>query len=262
VVATSQETVEDRSVDISIPWDAFIRSGAERTASAEQRESWVAGATAHIAGFRKVEWPNIVHALRASHKIVIPDGLEPHWTEAGRAVFWQEQTVRRGVTRSDKSGTWRELEEVTLGWKPTNPLPANNAGQIAHYLGKGMRLRPPENGVDVEILNDVSAPPSESQPVQDPVVYICGRHLERGRMAFATWKAYVQHTVRYGEVPDQEPPPDVLQRRATSAFYCDVHDVTFKTERHAGMHIKVVHQRQKQFREVTLAMLRTGEANE
>lgn len=258
-MVTQEATVEDRSVDVALPWDAFIQRGAERKGTPEQRERWVAGQVEHIAAFRRIEWPNIVHDLQKQFSLVIPEGLEPHWTEAGRAVFWQEQIFRVGVTRNEgKKDEYRELEEVTHGWKPTTPLPANNSSQIAHYLGKGMRLRPPENGADVEVLLGVPASPSEPQPVQESPQYLCGRHLEKGRMAFATWKAYRQHTVRYGEVPDQTPPPNVLERRMQFPFYCDIHDVPFKKDRHAAMHIRVVHVNQRQFPEVTLDMLRTG----
>lgn len=223
-------------IDRSVPWDSKLR---ESVAPAQ-----LASVSLHLDSFRRFEWKQIVRELRG-HGWHVPDGLEPCWVGPGRAVLWQRQLVRvRGV-------------EEDRGFAPTSGLPVGNARQLAYWLEKGLLLRPPlPEGVE-ESPTGVEAAPSPEAPEVPTVEYLCGRH-EQGELRFKTWKAYMRHTVRHGEVPEGEPPAEVMERRAASLFYCDVHDTPILNEKAAKFHIQLVHQRQKSFPSVTLEMLRTG----
>jgi len=120
----------------TLKWDSFLTEGDRK----------------HLDGFREIEWPNIRRVLyQAPYENIAPKGVEPHWVLPGKAVYWQEQIVREHVELKDDEGIpYRDVLEVSAGWQPTGPLPANNASVIAHYLRKGFRLRPPGRE-DVEV---------------------------------------------------------------------------------------------------------------
>ena len=125
--------------DVKLTWDAFLDDEDD-------------GVYSQVAGFRETEWHNIRRQLRNDYNWDVPDGLEPHWIAPGRAVFWQLQTVRERVMRVDDNGRNRPvIEDVERGWAPTTAgLPAGSASQIAHWFDKGLRMRPPVDGVDAE----------------------------------------------------------------------------------------------------------------
>ena len=149
--------VADKS--LVLPWDHFLRQ--------ETGKQGYDNLCLHIEVFRRTEWPNVLRDLaRQPHGGLgqaptyweLPDGLEPHWVSPGKAIYWQEQSVRdRKIVNTDGQSsvevTWRNE-----GWIPAGPFPANNAGQIAHYLSKGLRLRPPVNGVSVEARTEAAIP--------------------------------------------------------------------------------------------------------
>lgn len=74
------------------------------------------------------------------------------------------------------------LEEVDHGYQPTsNGMPANNPSQLAAYFEKGFRLRPPENGVDIDVFRN--AIPDEIlqadlEQETAPIKYICTNHVD------------------------------------------------------------------------------------
>ena len=202
-----------------LPWDAFVDSEVDKqTSSSGSLEQRRQSLRLHIDDYREREWPATVRYLARDHDIHIEEGLEPHWVAPGRAVLWQEQIVRRGVTKADEDGRqYRELEEVNGGWQPTSGFPLGNAGQVAYYLRKGLRLRPPLGDVDVEALSLPTSPPPVDQG-EPLVVYQCARHTE----IFSTtiWKAYLTHCQLRGEVPDQVPPEEERQRVLSMPYYC------------------------------------------
>jgi hypothetical protein len=189
----------------------------------------------HVEGFRRIEWPNIRRELsKAPFNVTLPDGLEPCWVSPGKAIFWQEQMMRRPVTKTDSEGReFREMEDFSDGWAQTNPFPANSASLLAYHFRKGLRLRPPGQ----EIVEAETATPSEG-PAQATPDYRCYRHGYSKR-GFKSWKAYVQHYLRYKEVPEYDAPPEVLERQRTFPFYCLLHNKGFATLKGAKHHMTV-----------------------
>lgn len=215
-----------------VAWDAFLR---EQVGGPSQE-----ALERVVAGFRRSEWPNILRDLKTTYRWDWEDGLEPHWVAPGRAVYWQEQIARQVVTRTNEDGsTYREWEEVSRGWTPTSGMPANNAWHIDHYLQKGLRLRPPESGVDVKVLED--AVPSEAlqQPeLEKPPEYLysCDRH---GRVQrFRSWKQYLRHCAYRREIPIETPPQGILNRMKRYVYFCQQHGIGFKSRRMALMHVR------------------------
>lgn len=220
-----------------MPWDHFLNQlpGKENLRQ-------------HIEVFRRTEWHNILRDLarhphgglgQAPTYWELPEGLEPHWVLPGKAIYWQEQSLRdRKIVNIDG----RSSVEVTwhnLGWVPAGPFPANNAGQIAHYLSKGLRLRPPENGVSVEARHE-AAIPSEGYEAEEEAPkpeFFCNRHGMRPK-GFITWKGYVRHCMFYKEQVERTPPSDVLERARKFKYFCMMHDRGFNHRRHATQHMR------------------------
>jgi len=213
---------------VALAWDSFLEEGQARE---------------HIESFREVQWPNIRRELAMSpYGVELPDGVEPHWVGPGTAVYWQRLTILERLPRKDGDGdilkdghgnTLYERVPVEYGWKPTSPLPANNGGQIAHYLGKDFRLRPPE-GVGVE-ASEVAVPVEDVQePAQE---FACNRHGPEA-FRFSTWKGYARHCDGRNELGEEQPPTSVLTERRRHQWYCALHQTPFKTKRTAEQHVR------------------------
>jgi hypothetical protein len=221
-------------MDIQLPWHFFLEK--EEMAADALRNRHL-----HIEAFRRNAWSSIRRYLDQDYDLVVPDGLEPHWVDAGKAIYWQEQVTRQPIEYQDSDGrTVRVMEEVSYGWHPTKPLPASNASIMAHYLDKGLRLRPPSEGLAVEVshIAEEAAALSEGSQDEPHAVYWCLRHSTRGK-SFSSWKAYIAHCARYQESPIEEPPDDVRERMKESKFYCFIHDKGFSNLRSASRHHKV-----------------------
>jgi hypothetical protein len=223
--------------DLRLKWDAFIEGAVEqRVAHEPARESYQTGLRDMIDVFRQNEWPAIQRELLNIHRWEITDGLEPHWVEPGKAVYWQQQVVRE--IKTDDEGV-RRVEWVSRKWEPTSGLPANNASQIAHYLEKGFRLRPPIEGVLQEalpedaVLSEGAIEASEPTPDQ----YICFRHGQK-RFGFQDWSGYLAHCRYYQEVLEGDPPAETVKRMNEFPYYCVMHDVGFHNRRLAARHAK------------------------
>lgn len=243
------------AADLKLPWDYFLERGLEPNPrlTAEQRQRRLDGLRRLVEGFRRTEWPNIRREV-GQYKVQAPTGeyiywdipeeMEPHWVEPGKAVYWQETVVRRGVTKTDEEGhAYRELEETSAGWGPTNPLPADNASQIARYLAKGLRLRPPSNGLGVEALSAaVLSDPPQDNAEDTPPLYYCRRHGYDTK-GFRTWKAYLQHCTRYQESLEHETPPEVVEFARQFRYYCGMHNKGFNSDRGAILHIRTEQRR-------------------
>jgi hypothetical protein len=232
--------------DVKLPWDSFLEKELN-----ELPEAYAISLRTHINAFRKSEWPQIKLKLRqtfvrgeggALHAWEIPDGMEPHWVSPGRAILWQRQIVRERRERAtEEGGRERYLEEVDKGWMPTAPVLINDASIFASVLQRGLRMRPPYDGVDAETLR-LATPSeglveSESEPVPK---YICaGGAAHPDEMKFPSWKAYIKHTSHRKEAPDMEQCPESILKRAQQyQWYCFIHNVGYSNERHAQRHIK------------------------
>ena len=212
----------------SLVWDMFLKDKAH---------------TGHIQRFWETEWPQIRRGLESDFSIHVDEDTMPHWVDVGKAVYWQRLLVREPVTRKDDDGeSYRVLEDIDHGWQHTGALPANNASQIANYLKKGFRLRPPIEGVvdyDVEALE--AAEPAEV-PEDESTVYKCSQvHFgipDRGTHRFNTWSGYIQHCARFNVPIEEQPPDDVIVRREGSRWFCLLHDSAFSMYRLAKRHVE------------------------
>lgn len=226
------EVVEERS----LAWDAFL-----------QREATKPGGTKvdirrdQIDGFRRVDWPNIRRQLATDFHWELPQGLEPNWVEPGRAVLWQEHILRKPVLKHRDDGTtYRVMEDHYTGeWHPTSSgLPLGNASQIAHWLDKGFRLRPPVDGVDAKTyessgLSDaLQAGSPEAEDTRQR--WACSRH----RNSYVLWKMYMEHCLIHMETPEHDVPEAERQRMSAFPFWCVMCWRGFKNNSGATRHRK------------------------
>ena len=221
--------------DIALPWDAFLQRELQRLGlTGLAAEKWLEQTRNHIERFRQMEWPQIRLGVNKTTTWQIPEGLEPHWVEPGKAVFWQEQIVRTRV--SDSDGV--RIEERHLGWTPTSAIYANSASAVAKWLDIGLRLRPPTKDTDLEVLKRANIQEYKPvTPVPTPKFW-CRRHPDKGPMAFPNWKAYIQHCTHYLELPIEEPPQEVVEHRKQFKWYCLEHEKGFNFSRLASRHMK------------------------
>jgi len=217
--------------EIRLPWEHFLNQREDLSDALRQR----------IDGFRTLEWGNIKRSLIQDYNLVIPDELEPHWYEPGKARYWQEQFLRVPEKRTKDNGqSYRVLIDVSNGWAPTGPLPANNASQIMHYYKKGFRLRPPVEGVFEEVLKEAAVPSEalKEAPVLEPEYrYACDRHNADNRR-FKTWKGYIQHCLHYHESVEEDMPSEVRKRMKEFKYYCVLHDRGFNNQSGATRHMR------------------------
>ena len=211
---TSATTVAS-DASYNLPWDAFLEGKVERLMTER---------------FRQAEWPVIVRHLRKDHDLVVADGLEPHWVGPGRAVLWQEQHARNGDS---------------TGWTPMTPQRVGSAAELARHLRKGLRLRPPESGVDVEALEAHALPPEVAQGDQEELpTYSCGnRHPSgSGRVGkakqFQSWRHYVKHCLYYNDPITEMPPDTVRASLASKPYVCIMCAKGFASGRAATNHYK------------------------
>ena len=226
-----------------LAWDTFLLDDVSKDTalSADSRDAVVTQRRSNIDSFRRVDWPNVRRQLNQDFNWELPEGLEPHWIDAGRAVMWQRQVIRQRVINDDGS---RFLEDRDYGWHPTGAgLPLNNASQIAHYLDKGFRLRPPIDGVDEEAFE--AAVPSEElraevkeKEVPDRV-FKCSRHIRtRSDYVFKTWKGYVRHCYVYQEPIEEEMPLEMIESLSQYEYYCHACGKGFKNRVGAERHLQ------------------------
>lgn len=236
VNAGSQPAVAGQ-VDYVLPWDAFLDGEAERQRVPEAgRPAFLRALRLRVESYRSLQWPNIKSQIAQQTQWVIPDGLEPHWVAPDTAVLWQEQKVRQRQVVAGPEGPHIEAVEVSQGWQPTSPIPFNNAVQVGYWLDLGLRLRPPVNGVSMEVLRGMGVEPIPQKSQEIERRFWCRRH-EKGPMGFVNWKAYIQHTIQYKEMPTETPPTEVLERARTFKFYCAVHDRGWNHKNLAARHV-------------------------
>ena len=203
---------------VRLPWDSFLKKLMDSTPG--QGEPLLQ----HIDAFRRVEWPNMRRELRTEFLWELPDDLEPHWVDSGRAILWQQEGLRVPVPKKDKDGkTYRVMEDQVGDWKPTTSgFRVDTASRLAAHLSKGLRLRPPEDGVDVEML--MASMPSDA-PASAKVVenkYFCDRHGLK-RKGFAIWQTYAEHCHHNMEIREYDTPPALIKemmKHEWRCFYC------------------------------------------
>lgn len=226
-------------MDLVLPWDYFL-----------QQEEGYAKKLSAIDGFRHQEWKAIRRELLTDWEWDVPEDLEPHWLEVGKAAYWKQQTERKRVFVNDAgdeipnttenldAGHW-EMRWFGTDWQHTGPLPANNAGVVARYLTKGLRLRPPVEGVAAEQIVRESAALLEAQgPLDDRPTYTCRRHGVDDKRQFRTWDGYIQHCAHFKEVPTEAPPQKTLETMARFRWFCMLHNVGFNHAMHVARHYK------------------------
>jgi hypothetical protein len=229
----------DEVEELNLPWDHFVPDGDRR----------------HVDAFRRSNWKTFRRELLQQFNWEIPDGLEPHWVRPGKVVYWQNVTIRQRIATGNgdsdpmepdefyRQGERMRIEDVIIGWQPTSALPAGNAQNIAHYLNKGFRFRPPREGIEAEtLLEAAAAQDAVEQAVQTieetrRTAFQCRNH--DGLMGFGTWKAYLQHCDVYREVPDEkQTPEEVYELAKRFKFYCFAHNRGFNNLRSAQRHMR------------------------
>jgi|TARA_R100000306_G_scaffold58941_1_gene57666 hypothetical protein len=215
--------------DMALEWDAFI------DADTPIRE--------HIEAFRQVQWPYIKRQVRTEFGLPEPAD-EPHWVDSGHAIYWHRVVVSRRLKKTDPE-TGRPINtmvDVDYGWKPTGRLPANNAGQLVHYLRKGFLLRPP-SGTDVEEFEVAVPAEGPKEPVKPGRTFKCTRlHSSNptANFAYPSWKAYIRHCEHWGETLEEKPPLNVLGSRGKfkGKWFCIWHVAGFETKETAETHCR------------------------
>jgi hypothetical protein len=239
MIETLEETTEDLSESLYLPWSHFLHKEAPTENALKMIESW-----------RRSEWDVIARDLQTIYWWNIPEGIEPHWVSPGKAVYWQEQTILGRQFVDDITGAvipytadaidkghWERTYESS-GWETTGPLPANNASQLAHYLNKGFRLRPPVDGVDAETMRESADLPEAPSEDVSSVQYYCLRHPDKGKLGFINWKTYIRHCAQYQEKPIGDPPQEILDFAGMFKWYCPLHNVGYNKSKEAQRHYK------------------------
>jgi len=233
--------------DLRLPWDYFLEAEIDKHtySNSERRAAAIRHVRMHIEAFRDSHWHQIVHEL-ANKPVIdietgeptvwnIPDDLEPHWVASGRAVYWQQDSIRRPERIRQENGSVKVVVHWDEGtWHPTSGLPANNASQVANFLGKGLRLRPPGDGVTQGAYQE---PALLSEGTEEPSPYFCNNH-PKGSVEFPNWKAYLSHCRHFMELPTATPPQGVLNLAKKYDYYCYIHYRGFYKKRHATQHIR------------------------
>ena len=198
-------TKSSKAIQID-PWDYFLDEDSPAQEPVEM--------------FREIYWPHIRRELRTELDYGLGEGQEPHWVEAGRAIFYHQTSVS-------------DYGRVTdYGFGPTNPLPVGNAVQLHNYLKKGFRLR-----ANVEPLVDVES--SETADLAEGDAWVNAPYVVPGARAdrkFITWEAYRMYCQNRGVPLAYDPPQEVLDKMKNYPFYCLVHDHGFKAKRDAHQH--------------------------
>ena len=223
-------------------WDTYIDRDVELGLNEIDREGQLKMLRQHIEVWKETEWPLIKQQLASEHNWHIRDGIEPFWTSPGRCVLWQRHIVTVRKKGNGKNAPVR-LEEVDHGYQPTsNGMPANNPSQLAAYFEKGFRLRPPENGVDIDVFRN--AVPDEIlqadlEQETAPIKYICTNHVDT--FGFSSWKSYLKHCLHHSEQPIIDLPEEVKEKAQNAKYFCIIHDTGFHRERLALQHIQHKH---------------------
>ena len=225
-------------------WDTYIDRDLEQGLSDNDRQGQIEMLRQHIETWRETEWPLIKQQLASEYNWHIRENVEPYWTSPGRCILWQHHIVAVRKQGQGKNAPVK-LEQVDHGYQPTsNGMPANNPSQLAAYFEKGFRLRPPENGVDVDVFrnavpDDILQADLELEQEAAPIEYICTNHADT--FGFSSWKSYLKHCLHHSEQPTIEPPNEVIERSKKTKYFCVIHNTGFHGDRLANQHITHKH---------------------
>ena len=237
----------------TLHWDSFIERGVPEYLNGMDREARIDELRRHIAQYRQENWRQIRHHLAVEYKLLVPEDLEPHWTEPGNAVYWEQQaTWSRKDEQPKRGGEW---EEKVGDWVPTGPFPANNASQIAQRLEKGLRLRPPGMGLSVETLETDLPPETPSAEPEKNFRFHCARH-RYGEFHFETWKQYRHHCKYHAEPLEHKFPGGMHKRIRKFEFYCGLHNLGTQDERSMQQHIRHAHTQRNRVVQANLESMR------
>jgi len=237
-MTTTAAPLEER--EVTLPWDCFIKDelvGRNPYLDDDNAklESAFARERLSIEHWKATEWAYIVKELK-DFSFVISEDIEPHWVSPARAVLWQRQTTRKREV--SEKGKVKFVDETT-GWSPTKGQPIGNASQLAYYFRKGLRLRPPQDGVeDVRHLQDIEATsPAEPLEVKEPAKYLDNR-LPTGTIGFDTWKGYLRHCERHKLTPEHEPPDEIKRTMLNYEYFDVLRNKGFVNRKSAYLHAK------------------------
>jgi len=237
-MTTTAAPLEER--EVRLPWDCFIKDelvGRNPYLDDDNAklESAFARERLSIEHWKATEWAYIVKELK-DFSFVISEDIEPHWVSPARAVLWQRQTTRKREV--SEKGKVKFVDETT-GWSPTKGQPIGNASQLAYYFRKGLRLRPPQDGVeDVRHLQDIEATsPAEPLEVKEPAKYLDNR-LPTGTIGFDTWKGYLRHCERHKLTPEHEPPDEIKRTMLNYEYFDVLRNKGFVNRKSAYLHAK------------------------
>jgi|1_EtaG_2_1085319.scaffolds.fasta_scaffold53326_2 hypothetical protein len=252
-MTTTAAPLEERS-EVTLPWDCFIKSElVGRNPYLDDDDAKLESAFAHerlsIEHWKATEWAFIVKELK-EFSFVISEDIEPHWVSPARAVLWQRQTTRKREV--SEKGKVKFVDETT-GWSPTKGQPIGNASQLAYYFRKGLRLRPPQDGVeDVRHLQDIEATsPAEPLEVKEPAKYLDDR-LPTGTIGFDTWKGYLRHCERHKLTPEHEPPDEIKRTMLNYEYFDVLRNKGFVNRKSAYLHAKDIQRKTGMKAEVLL----------
>ena len=252
-MTTTAAPLEERS-EVTLPWDCFIKSelvGRNPYLDDDDAklESAFARERSSIEHWKATGWAYIVKELK-EFSFVISEDIEPHWVSPARAVLWQRQTTRKREV--SEKGKVKFVYETT-GGSPTKGQPIGNASQLAYYFRKGLRLRPPRDGVeDVRHLQDIEATsPSEPLEVKEPAKYLDDR-LPTGTIGFDTWKGYLRHCERHKLTPEHEPPDEIKRTMLNYEYFDVLRNKGFVNRKSAYLHAKDIQRKTGMKAEVLL----------
>lgn len=252
-MTTTAAPLEERS-EVTLPWDCFIKSElVGRNPYLDDDDAKLESAFAHerlsIEHWKATEWAFIVKELK-EFSFVISEDIEPHWVSPARAVLWQRQTTRKREV--SEKGKVKFVDETT-GWSPTKGQPIGNASQLAYYFRKGLRLRPPQDGVeDVRHLQDIEAT-SPAEPLEEkPLPKYLDDRLPTGTIGFDTWKGYLKHCERHKLTPEHEPPDEIKRTMLNYEYFDVLRNKGFVNRKSAYLHAKDIQRKTGMKAEVLL----------
>lgn len=180
--------------------------------------------------FRHTTWLNMRRELEKTHGTAAEDLREPEWDGPGEAYFWH-QSIRK---RIEGEGQDRHWEDSKGEWTRVGPLRCENPAQVAGYLERGLRFRPPgwSSNDELESVDDASEP-SLAAPAPSRT-FECS-HGKNDVRRFATWKGYLRHCERYEELPREEIPDEVKAHAKKYEWFCFIHGSGFQPHQQRQM---------------------------
>ena len=251
-MTTTAAPLEER--EVTLPWDCFIKNElVGRNPYLDDDDVKLEAAFVRerlsIEHWKTTEWGYIVKELKG-FSFVISEDIEPHWVSPARAVLWQRQTTRKREV--SEKGKVKFVDETT-GWSPTKGQPIGNASQLAYYLRKGLRLRPPQDGVeDVRHLQDIEAIPPAEPLEEKPLAKYLDDRLPTGTIGFDTWKGYLRHCERHKLTPENEPPDEIKRTMLNYEYFDLMRNKGFNNRKAAWLHAKEIQRKTGKKAEVLL----------